>query len=524
MTEIDGHNELFVHNYREYYSSDSLCTMFQTDVRKLVFILNTVVLGLASDRNMPDPVVYFPIIYNERISQHAIEIFLDILSNVDDFIKLFYDERNKFKYNKDADIIRYLDNLTIIGNKFAKLLYFTVFTNQISFKYVALNGSLDSQTDFFTVSHIVDKEKEFYNINSSETILFHGTSTKNVYSIMRNGIRSMSETKYMTNGNVFGNGIYLTDSILKALSYSEYAPILDRISVEKVTSCVLIFSCKNLNWKTEGIFVQKENEIILRSILWVKGANPYSYYVDEIISRVRSIKYKPPETIQNMKSANIGNAAVCKTNSDNINTGTKNNVQINSAKTPLGDKLSILEYRNEPGNSLKVVTKNRFLTEIKKLENEVGKSIILKMNFMIPTDNRTPLLILLSPTKDSNLEKDLIKYNIPGILVAFYFLEGNLVYPLAPPKVRVINPIFMRQTGRVTEGGSICADILYSDSWSPANTIMSIVNSISELMSNDGIIESGRVDPDSIGKSYTYEQYERSYSQVASNHGFLTIL
>ena len=173
----------------------------------------------------------------------------------------------------------------------------------------------------------------------------------------------------------------------------------------------------------------------------------------------------------------------------------------------------------------RVINSGRFIKEIEGLEKEIrsGDSPIIKMNFMVPDDRRSPLLFLLKPTEGSNLEADLIKYNIPGILVSLYFTDGSIVYPFAPPKIRIISPVFKRQTGRVTQGGSICMDTLYGNNWSPLCTIRSLIISASDVMSNDGINEPGRVDPHSLRRSYKYDEYEKSYGEVAGFHSFTAI-
>merc|ERR1719282_1780753 len=38
---------------------------------------------------------------------------------------------------------------------------------------------------------------------------FHGSPLHKWYSIMRNGLRVLSKTEFMSNGHVFGEGIYL---------------------------------------------------------------------------------------------------------------------------------------------------------------------------------------------------------------------------------------------------------------------------------------------------------------------------
>ncbi len=44
--------------------------------------------------------------------------------------------------------------------------------------------------------------------------LFHGSGSENWYSILRNGIRVLSNTKYMTAGAAMGAGVYGSNQVL----------------------------------------------------------------------------------------------------------------------------------------------------------------------------------------------------------------------------------------------------------------------------------------------------------------------
>ena len=44
--------------------------------------------------------------------------------------------------------------------------------------------------------------------------MFHGSSKQNWYSILRNGIRVLSKTKYMTAGAAHGVGVYASNNVI----------------------------------------------------------------------------------------------------------------------------------------------------------------------------------------------------------------------------------------------------------------------------------------------------------------------
>ena len=63
-------------------------------------------------------------------------------------------------------------------------------------------------------------------------------------------------------------------------------------------------------------------------------------------------------------------------------------------------------------------------------------------------------------------------------------------FPSSPPFVRVIRPRFLNLTGHVTQGGSICAEILVdtgsAHSWKPTITMESLILTLKHLISVDG--------------------------------------
>uniref|UniRef100_A0A6C0BF71 UBC core domain-containing protein n=1 Tax=viral metagenome TaxID=1070528 RepID=A0A6C0BF71_9ZZZZ len=561
MASIVEYSELFTRNCNEYILQDSFCTILCGDLNKVRFTLHSVRKAFATidrkdTRMVPNPIVYFPIIYNEEITKDEIKFFVDYMTaNTEAFLAFFFMD-GKMRFNRDIEMVQIMSTATPIGDKFVKLLYFFIFTNTISFKSINIQ-SLSGKGFLFTVSHDEETERNFYNLEEGEgRILFHGSPIENVYSIMRNGIKSMSKDSiFKTNGNAHGDGVYLTENILTASGYGTEGGFSRFRSYKNdedddISTCILIFNCKKLNHdsyvKSKGFcYVQNEKDIILRGIYWVnKGYLSDTSLSDALITYGKSIRYVPPKIYESIKAEDDVSKEV-----DELSSTLNGKLSISSnfdsldnSSSPHGPEFNIIKINinpvGEPSNSIKVIESSRFIKEIQRLKDGVknGHDTIMGVSFMNPNDWRSPLIMLLKPSSGTELEKDLIKYNIPCILVAFYFTDGASVYPFAPPKIRVISPIFERQTGRVTEGGSICMDILYGDSWSASSTIASIAISASDLMSNDGIksqkieiegkmkeLRGGRVDPNKLGSVYTYRDYERSYNQVAGFHGFQAI-
>ena len=116
--------------------------------------------------------------------------------------------------------------------------------------------------------------------------------------------------------------------------------------------------------------------------------------------------------------------------------------------------------------------------------------------------------------KGSDMYNDLQKYKqMKGIDYVEMSITFPNNYPFKPPFVRVVKPRFMFHTGHITVGGSICADILTMESWSPINDIESLmVNVISEIINGKPRIDFSYLEP------YTLEEAKSAYVRVASEH------
>jgi ubiquitin-protein ligase len=85
--------------------------------------------------------------------------------------------------------------------------------------------------------------------------------------------------------------------------------------------------------------------------------------------------------------------------------------------------------------------------------------------------------------------------------------------------MRVVSPMLIDGTGRVTKGGSICMDQLYKNGWSPSCTVETIIRGFANTVGHEGSREGpGRVDPRRLSKFYRYDDYIFSYDQTAGFH------
>lgn len=517
MSSIEEVNPLFVKSYELFVAQNSLSTLLSMDTNKINFILFITNMAYKTytrpdNRMVPDPKVYFPLIYGEELSDSILTQYFAGMENTLAFfewIRLFFIPGR----TNDIELVARMSTLTPIGINFVRLLYFFIFTNNIAFETINVPDISDKGI-LFKTSHSYDKEKEFYDIPGEQKTLFHGTSIYNMYSMMRNGVKSMSKSKYQTNGNVYGDGIYLADNFSTAHSYGKTDKKDD--TVDNTSRCVLVFEAKNLNPQNGGwCFVQQDNEIILRCIFWISNSLSYMSYprLESDLSRFsKSYKFTPVvEYVFKPASPKTASITAAATESSIVS-------------IPPGELLTIKDPVGEPKMPESVLTatasKKRFEKEIMKaIEPESWTDGILRANFLNPTDPTSPLLVLVNPIEGSPLSKDCEELGYPGILFAIYICAK---YPFEAPGIRVVEPVFKEGTGRVGFGGSLCADILFNGNgqWSPACFILSTLRSIMIEICSGGRIGEGRIERLDKTKKYTYATYLASRSNQANLHGW----
>jgi ubiquitin-protein ligase len=459
-------------------------------------------LGTSSERLNPSPTLYFERLYNVQITNDDINnFFLDLRneSSGEYFYKtLILNSLNIFK--TDLELKHFIITSLIVRNKnlFLKFLYFFIFTVQVSFDRV----SRSSSHTLWRIQNNIEKETEFSQLPGETELMYHGTLPTSLYSILRNGLISMSGTNLQSNGAAFGSGIYVSNSFWFASTYS------DRLNFEDLSSkfkrdtnkYILVVKIKNKNKVSDMIYVQQSNEVLLIGIIQIKNS------------------------IFNMTNTEIfTNSAMFLYNSHSPLIVTP----VREVTTILDTNLLTMTLsQNEPSCCLELFSRNRIKNELDRLMNvETRPNGIKRVNFYNPNDKTTPLLVELFPECDTLLYHDLLKYNLTGIKLAIYIGFSVDSYPFTPPKVRVISPKFINHTGSVTQGGAICSDLLYTTGWSPANNLISILTSLLTLISNDpGQLPGesrGRIDETKLGESYTWDEYNTSYDFISNIHGWV---
>ncbi len=100
-----------------------------------------------------------------------------------------------------------------------KLVTYVIATNRLSLNVLEKTERITAFPEDYTQFIVTNLNPEFerkFEISKKKygsTFLFHGSSQENWYSILRNGLRVLSNTKYMTAGAAYGAGVYGSQNV-----------------------------------------------------------------------------------------------------------------------------------------------------------------------------------------------------------------------------------------------------------------------------------------------------------------------
>ena len=119
--------------------------------------------------------------------------------------------------------------------------------------------------------------------------LFHGSPLSNWYSILKNGVKNLSNTKLMACGAAYGSGVYLSDTLSVSLSYG-----IDKYC--KLNKCVIgvvqVLDDIEKHKKSQSIYVVENDSILLlRYIIIMNSSNAEkvtNYFMKEIKQKIEA--------------------------------------------------------------------------------------------------------------------------------------------------------------------------------------------------------------------------------------------
>lgn len=328
----------------------------------------------------------------------------------------------------------------------------------------------------FKVEHTALVEDRF---RGRDTVyLYHGSRGENWYSIMANGIKIGSNSKYFLNGAAYGNGIYLSNDINLSLGYSGVAAGYGSVfnpstgCVEGENMILAIFQViNNHRWHKHGTIyvVDDENALVLRYLL--------------VFNDMRN-----PLVQGIFKAINI------KLNSGGIQATEKQKKEMEAKNiTTIHNKRLMREYQAIMKQSRDVLGFQIQLAD----EDQLGK-----------------WMIHLERVDNPKLENQMRRLGIPAIEIEITFKE---TYPIAPPFIRVVYPHFKFHSGHITVGGSLCMEMLTNQGWSPTFNVENVITQIKMAIADGG----GEIDEINYRRRYTMDEALEAFKRVMSAHGWI---
>lgn len=435
-------------------SDDYILTYIKDHNDTFDFMLLSTYLAIHSHRS--------ELIYNPRPEKITMN---DIVKNFKKKIQL--NELNCF--TKEDDIKKYLGdiNYQIIKHSLKNCIYkfkaIQMFSNLMYFNNEKHKNKVDdiNLNDFKQYQILLDpiQQEEFEKMSKEQgsCYLFHGSPAENWYSIIRNGLKVLSNTNLQLNGAAYGTGIYLSDDIAFSQNYSRGDCMI--IGVFEV------IGNRDKYKKNTNIFVvPKENLVRLKYLV------SYTFEISSTINIQEMLNTKFRTTIHKQVENH------------------KNNI------TNIKTRRIINEY-------------NKF----KKNEDEYSKTLGFTVN--ADDSNITIWKITINKFPCEELASEMNKYNIKEMDMEVIFGDE---YPMKAPFVRIITPRFNQGTGHVTIGGSLCMEVL-CNKWNPQISIECLLVDIIATITNGG----GKLHPTMHMHPYTLKEAKESYIQVGKYHGWL---
>lgn len=360
---------------------------------------------------------------------------------------------------------------------------------------------------------------------------FHGSPIENWYSILRNGIRSLSNTHLMTTGAARGAGVYTGDNINMSLNYCKLGSLSGGVwpsSKFKSAGCIAIVEIidnqPEYKSHTDMYVVKNDRDLILRYLLIIQSqhANSINFSANALnlqnhlkefeeshFQSQNAIKRRRIESAIRKAKKLCESEEVQKERWRTIEEEEKKDTQLDQKLEQLADKFS--------GHGSAMANK-RILQEYKYfIKSKECKGLGVEFS----EENMYIWLVTIDPTQwdlSKALTEDLANYSAKakqaGNIIFEVRFDSN--FPYSPPFVRLVRPRFAFHTGHVTIGGSICMESLTPSGWIPVRTVESI---FIEILYN--MIEGeARLDLRTT-QDYTLAEAQEAFRRVARQHNWI---
>jgi hypothetical protein len=264
-----------------YPTSNKITSLYKSDSNTFV-LLYQFFLSILTHQHVNDFVKTLPKIYGVNDVKKLISVVppQHIANDIEPLLNIIADSFDDFF------LWVKLDNNTL----------YAIILNSISDNYYSIHSFKDLVNNDLKKKVIDNTNLEFFDIKYStevETVisskletegkkyyyLFHGSPFYCWYSIIKNGLKNMSNTKYMTTGAAYGPGIYLSDNCSVSCGYARQCPPFN-------FSVIGLFQVieNPIKYQKAPAFFVIENEklLVLRSLVKInpskdKGAHLHTY-------------------------------------------------------------------------------------------------------------------------------------------------------------------------------------------------------------------------------------------------------
>eukprot|EP00742_Colponemidia_sp_Colp-10_P007439 GILJ01008009.1.p1 GENE.GILJ01008009.1~~GILJ01008009.1.p1 ORF type:complete len:1020 (-),score=161.50 GILJ01008009.1:314-3328(-) len=422
-----------------------------------------------------------------------------------------------------------------------QLIKFVLATNRLHLRHLKaadrMFGLPDGTHQFAILHNSPEKEACFQQLKATHGSFFvwHGSSFENWYSILRNGLRVLSNTRLMTAGAAYGSGIYVSpttqvswgyssrvQSTKPAWNHSQFAPGTLAIAI-----CEVIDNGQTVKNSNQIWVVPKEDCITLRYFIVCDpsshgrmasidiGSLPVQSHFNGLIQS-QSDSAGNSERVQHRKLLKEQRAARRKEHRQQKTVTTSATVvSVDEDDQPL-EKLA--DRFIGQGSRAATLVLMREMRKILRQQKSPSSQSFYTVEFEEENCYRWKVSLNGSGFGDCTLAEDLkvyaSRYNQkPEVLLDVLFPAN---FPFEPPFVRVVRPRFAFHTGHVTVGGSICMELLTNSGWSPGYSVESVLVQIQA----DMIVGGGRLDLAQCGRDYSMEEAKEAFARVARAHGW----
>ncbi len=254
-----------------YPYSNKITDFYKSDSTTLILLIKTLLSALNHPK-LDEIFTSLPLIYSLTDIKTLIhQIPKNLLENkLDELIKNISESYDDFYLWKKLDNnLVYALLINAISNNYYSMYSYRDLVNHDLKKKIIFK---DDATDVLDV--------EYFNINYSTEIenniksklddklkyyyLYHGSPFHCWYSIIKNGLKVMSQTAFMTSGAAHGNGIYLSDQLQMSYGYAKQTTPFNYSMI----GLFQIIENPEIHKKTSGIFViPDEKKLILRTLI-----------------------------------------------------------------------------------------------------------------------------------------------------------------------------------------------------------------------------------------------------------------